>query len=84
MCRIRNDQLTFSGTSAGMIEGAVIGLKDLPTTLDGKVSILVDRSHLDEDPAGTDKPLGFNVLPDTYAELTSFHILPVSYSETME
>ena len=81
---IAADQLTFSGTATGMIKGAVIGLKDLPTELAGNVTILVDRSHLDENPAGIYRPVGFNVLPDTYAELTSFHILPVSYSETME
>ncbi len=75
------DQFTFSGTAAGMIEGAVIGLKDLPTALDGKVSILVDRSHLDENPAGIYKPLGFDIVPDTYVELTGFHLLPDSYTE---
>jgi hypothetical protein len=78
------DQLRFSGTSAGTIKGAVIGLKDLPTELVGNVTILVDRSHLDEDPAGINKPLGFDVVPDTYVELTGFHLLPDSYTESTQ
>lgn len=63
------DQLTFSGEADGTIKGSVVGLKDLPTTMTGSVSILVDRGYVDQNPAGIIKKLGFDVLSNTYAEV---------------
>ncbi len=65
---IAADQLTFGGTATGVIKGTVIGLADLPTVLDGNVSVKVDRSHLNQNPAGIIKPFAFDPLPDSYLE----------------
>ena len=51
-----------------MIHGTIMGLADLTSTLDGRVDILIDRSHLDQNPAGIVRPLGFDPLPDSYIE----------------
>ena len=65
---IAADQLTFVGKAEGLIYGTVIGLADRPTILNGNVDILIDRSHLDQNPAGIIKPLGFDPRPDSYIE----------------
>ena len=67
---IMADQLTFSGTAEGVINGGVIGLTDLPTELAGNVEIYVDRSDQDPDPAGIVKPIALETVPDSYTELT--------------
>ena len=66
---IAADQLTFSGTAEGIIRGAVIGLKDRVTKLDGNVEILVDRQNADPDPAGFVKSFALEPDPASYAEL---------------
>jgi len=65
---IAADQLTFSGTSEGVITGSVIGLSGLPTEMAGKVSIYVDRVNMDLDPAGFVKPLALEPVANSYAE----------------
>ncbi len=65
---IAADQLTFAGSATGVIKGTVIGLADLPTVLDGNVSVKVDRSHLNQNPAGIIKPFAFDPLADSYLE----------------
>ncbi|MHC4717993.1 MAG: hypothetical protein ACYS5V_13545, partial [Planctomycetota bacterium] len=65
---IAADQFLFSGTATGVIKGAVIGLEDLPTVLDGNVQVTVDRSGLDPDPAGFIKSLSPEVDYNTYRE----------------
>lgn len=67
---IAADQIAFAGTSEGIIKGTIVGLADVPMTLEGNVSVSVDRSNIDDDPAGFLKPFGMHVIPDTYLEFT--------------
>ncbi|MCK4602330.1 MAG: hypothetical protein KAU28_07675 [Phycisphaerae bacterium] len=66
---IAADQLTFTGTAEGTIQGSVIGLEDLLTSVGGNVDIFVDRNSADPDPAGFIKSFGFEPTPDSYTEL---------------
>ena len=66
---IAADQLTFTGTAEGQIKGSVIGLKDLPTNINGNVDIFVDRTNADPDPAGFIMPAALVPQPDTYREV---------------
>jgi len=66
---IAADQLTFTGTAEGLVKGAVIGLKDLPTSLSGNVEIRVDRSGSDPNPAGFIQPVGLSPEFDSYVEI---------------
>ena len=66
---IAADQFDFQGNSTGMIKGSVITLADLPTTVTGQGAIYVDRSDMDQNPAGILKPLALSPLPRTYREL---------------
>jgi hypothetical protein len=68
---IAADQIAFSGNSGGTIKGTLIGLADLPMSLEGHVSILVDKSGLDDDPAGFVKRMGLYPAPDSYQELAA-------------
>jgi hypothetical protein len=78
----QNRSSAFAGLAGSWVFAAgLAGSLGLAGLVDG---LLVDLSHLDENPAGIHRPVGFDVLPDTYAELTGFHLLPDSYSETME
>ena len=65
---IAADQLTFSGTSEGVIRGSVIGLSGLPTQMAGKVEIYVDRVKADPNPAGFVKSLALEPVADSYSE----------------
>ncbi|MHC4981944.1 MAG: hypothetical protein ACYTF6_02105 [Planctomycetota bacterium] len=67
---IAADQLTFSGTAEGVVNGSVIALKDLPTTISGTVDIYVDRQSVEQDPAGFIKSIALVVIPDSYVEAT--------------
>jgi hypothetical protein len=67
---IAADQLTFAGTAEGTVEGSVIGLKDVPTSLNGNVDINVDRSKSNENPAGFVKSVALVPEADSYLELT--------------
>ena len=67
---IAADQFTFSGNAEGVIKGAVIGLADLPATLEGSVEINVDRSDMDENPAGFIKSLSPEADYSSYSEPT--------------
>lgn len=66
---IAADQMTFTGTAEGTIEGTLIGLEDLPTRIDGNVDIYIDRANANTNPVGFLKPFG--LVPDsrTYREL---------------
>jgi len=66
---IAADQMTWKGTADGVIKGSVIGLENLPMTVGGNVEIEVDRSHLDDNPAGFVKSFGLEPQIDTYVEL---------------
>ncbi len=66
---IAADQLTFTGNAEGVVHGSVIGLKDMPTYLGGSVEIYVDRSDVDQDPAGFVKSFALVPTPETYTEL---------------
>lgn len=63
------DQLTFSGTAEGVIRGTVVGLDDLPMSLQGNVDIWVNKKDQDQDPAGFVKSLAPVVEPDSYREM---------------
>jgi len=65
---IAADQLTFSGTSEGVIRGAVIGLSDRPTQVAGKVEIYVDQANAGPNPAGFVKSLALEPVADSYCE----------------
>ncbi len=67
---IAADQLTFTGTAEGVVQGSVIGLADRPTSIGGNVEINVDRAHADSDPAGFINPKALTPDPDTYREVT--------------
>ncbi len=69
---IAADQLTFTGTAEGIVQGTVLGLADVPTTLSGNVEIRVDRQGLGDDwnPAGLLKSFAFVLQPNSYSELT--------------
>ncbi|MBL7132994.1 MAG: hypothetical protein ISS78_02745, partial [Phycisphaerae bacterium] len=66
---IAADQLTFTGQAEGIVKGAVIGLGDYPTSLDGIVEIRVDRLNAYPDPAGFVKTIALEVDPASYREL---------------
>jgi len=68
---IAADRVAFAGTSEGTIRGTIIGLADLPMTLEGNVRVFLDKSGINEDPAGFLKPFAMGVLPDTYRELSA-------------
>jgi len=65
------DQIAFSGNAGGTLQGTLIGLADLPMSLDGHVSILVDKTSFDNDPAGFVRRMGLESVPDSYRELTA-------------
>jgi len=65
---IAADQFAFSGNSEGVIKGAVIGLADVPSTFEGSVEIKVDRSEVNDNPAGFVKNLSPEVDYSTYSE----------------
>lgn len=65
---IAADQLTFTGTAEGTVKGSVIGLADLQTSVGGNVDIYVDRQDADADPSGFVPSIGFEPIPDSYAE----------------
>ena len=62
--------MTFTGTAEGVVEGSVIGLKDVPTSLSGNVEISVDRSHSNPNPAGFVPSIALVPDGETYLELT--------------
>jgi len=66
---IAADQLIFTGTAEGVVQGSVIGLADVPTIIGGNVDIYVDRLNANPDPAGFVESFAFSPVPDTYAEL---------------
>ena len=65
---IAADQLTFTGTANGTIQGSVIAMGDQLTTFGGNVSLFVDHENLSDEPAGFVGSLGITPLPDTYTE----------------
>ena len=65
---IAADQLTFTGSAEGTIQGSIIALEDTLTTFGGNVSLFVDRENAVQDPAGFITSLGMTPLPDTYTE----------------
>jgi hypothetical protein len=67
---IAADQLTFTGSAEGVVNGSVIGLTDLPTYFGGNCEIMVDRSGVDVNPVGFVHPLALVPQPDTYAEVS--------------
>ena len=67
---IAADQLTFTGQSEGIVNGAVIGLADYPTLLGGNVEIQVDRLNAYPDPAGFAKTFALEADAASYTELT--------------
>ena len=65
---IAADQLTFTGSAEGVVNGTVIGLKDLPTSIGGNVEIYIDRSGVDPDPSGFRKSFALVAQPGSYRE----------------
>ncbi len=66
---IAADKLTFTGQSEGIVNGAVIGLGNYPTALDGNVEIHVDRQGAYPNPAGFVKNFALEAKPASYTEL---------------
>lgn len=66
---IAADQLTFTGQSEGIVNGAVIGLGNYPTSLDGNVEIHVDRQRAYPNPCGFLKTIALEADPASYTEL---------------
>ena len=69
---IAADQLSFRGSPnvAGELTGSIIGLKDLPMTLQGNTTIRINRETMDPMPAGFVHPLGVTAVPSSYVENT--------------
>ena len=65
---IAADQLTFTGSAEGTVNGSIIGLRDLPTTIGGNVDIFIDRSNADPNPAGFLSPFALVPQPESYRE----------------
>ena len=78
---IAADQVEFHGTAEGTMSGPIIGLADYTTVMSGNVEIRVDRTQQDPDPAGIVKPLGFDIIPDSYTELPASFLRTSSYTE---
>jgi len=66
---IAADQLSFSGQAEGTVTGSVVGLADLPTVVDGNVSIRVKQAATDYNPAGFVKCLALTPEAVSYTEL---------------
>ena len=66
---IAADMLCFSGQAEGTVKGSVIGLSNQNITIDGRVSINVDRSGSGDPDAGFSMPIVLDVAPRTYREI---------------
>jgi len=66
---IAADKLCFSGQAEGTVKGSVIGLSHENITIDGTVSINVDRGGDDGQDAGFVMPIVLDVEPRTYREI---------------
>lgn len=62
------DRLNFGGRAEGYILGSIVGLADLPSSVDGNVHIEVDRSNADSSPAGIVQPFALRTLAESYLE----------------
>jgi len=65
---IAADKLTFTGSAEGTVQGSVIGLRDLPTSVGGTVNIFVDRENANQNPAGFLNSFALVAVPETYTE----------------
>ena len=67
---IAADQISFRGSPnvSGDIAGSIIGLKDLPMTLQGNTTVRIHRTDEDFLPAGFVHPYGVSPIPSSYTE----------------
>ena len=62
-------QLTMSGNAGGTVQGSVIGMQDLPLSLNGHSSITISSTGTTNYPSGMSFGLEYTALPGTYLEV---------------
>jgi hypothetical protein len=63
-------QVSMTGNAGGVVQGSVIGMQDVPLTLNGKASITISSTGTSNYPTGISFGNDFTPLPGTYLEVT--------------
>lgn len=63
-------QVSMTGNAGGTVQGSVIGMQDVPLTLNGHSSITISSTGTSNYPTGISFGNDFTPLPGTYMELT--------------
>ena len=63
-------QVSMTGNAGGTVQGSVIGMQDVPLTLNGHSSITISSTGTSNYPTGISFGNDFTPLPGTYVELT--------------
>jgi len=63
-------QLSMTGNASGTVQGSIIGMQDVPMTVNGSSDIIIASSGTSNYPTGMNFGDNFTPLPGTYLEVT--------------
>jgi hypothetical protein len=66
---IITSQFTMGGSAEGTIQGSVIQMDDLPTTIDGSADVVIASTGTSEYPAGVTFGVHYTSIPGSYLEV---------------